>query len=66
MAKYKLYVYCRRNGLTRDGGLHAEGEYKNDKEAVKQLTTKGFDLYRYYDEVSMTIKRVDEDKEVEI
>lgn len=33
-ARYKLYVLARRGGISRDDGIHAEGDYNSDAEAT--------------------------------
>lgn len=67
MDTYRLYVYCRRNGVSQDAGLHSEGEYLDDRTAKENLRRKGRQLYRYYDQVIMTFKRVmSSGEEVEI
>lgn len=48
---YQLEVYCRRNGVTQDAGTQATGDYPDDQTAIKNLSQKVAELYRYYDEV---------------
>ena len=55
--KYKLYVYCRRNGVSRDAGLHDECEAESDAEAQRKLYTSAFNLRRHYDTIACTIKQ---------
>jgi hypothetical protein len=64
--KYRLYVYCRRNGMSMDAGLQAEIEADSDKEAILELRVKGNSLYKYYDEVHMTYKKVIDGEEVKL
>jgi hypothetical protein len=56
---YKLFVYCRRNGVTQDSGEHARCEAETDEEAIRELQKEVSELYRYYDEISWTIKEGD-------
>ena len=55
--EYKLYVYCRRNGVSHDCGLHASQEFSDDEAAVRELKERAEnDLGPLFDEVSCTVK----------
>ncbi len=56
---YKLYVTCRKGGVSQDGGLHATTQSTDDKAAVKVLRKNGVHLTKHFDEVSYTVKRVE-------
>lgn len=54
---YELYVYCRRNGISQDAGLHATKDAESDAEAVKYFKTEEAPwLMKWYDEVFFTVK----------
>ena len=53
--KYGLTVYCRRNGISRDAGAHAQCEARSDAEAQHQLKGDMADLFHHYDEIGFTI-----------
>ena len=53
--KYLLFVYCRKNGISRDSGLHAQCEANNDDEAIAKLRKDGEWLLCHYDEIHCTI-----------
>lgn len=57
MAKYILYVYCRRDGVSRDSGEQARCNAENDDEAYRVLAPKASGLKRLgrYDVVGCTI-----------
>ena len=60
MAEYTLFVYCRRNGVSRDGGLHATESFPNDTDAIigmREIARN--DLSHHYDEIGITIKEGD-------
>lgn len=56
MAEYILYVYCRRDGVSRDAGRHDSCQADDDKTAIRKLVASALGLKRHYDEVSCTIK----------
>lgn len=35
--KYELHVWCRKNDVSRDGGLHAQCEASTDEEAIEKF-----------------------------
>lgn len=56
MRKYKLYVYCRLNNVSRDSGLHSEFETDTNQQAIKELMRQArVDLLVHYDLVACTI-----------
>ena len=59
MARYEMHVYCRRNGVSQDGGLHAERNCRDDKAAITAFIKERNALLRSYDEVHATIRRED-------
>lgn len=59
--KYELYVWCRRDGLSRDAGLHATTESDSDQNAIDKLMEDGRWLLQFYDEVACSIVRADGD-----
>ena len=67
--KLQLYVYCRRNGVSRDGGLDVEREVEAEKDienAVLDLRKErivGW-LSQHYDEISWHVVRTDTGKKV--
>jgi len=69
MNTYRMYVTCRRDGLTRDAGLNKEAQYPDDQAARADFAKELSWLRRVggYDEIQTTYKRVDENgKEVAI
>jgi len=55
MKTYYLYVYCRRDDVSRDAGLHARCEVATDEEAIEQLRKEAKWLLRFYDTVGCRI-----------
>jgi len=53
--EYRLYVYCRRNDVTRDAGTHTRGKFSDDDSAIAALTEEAQELLRPYDEIYCTI-----------
>jgi len=66
--KYKLYVYCRRGGVSRDSGLHAELESYSDDGALNEAGQPDIVslLYQSYDEISFTLVRVEGKEEIQV
>ena len=55
--KYELYVWCRRNGVSSDGGLHSRLEADSDCDAIQELMRQAErDLLICFDEVRCVIK----------
>ncbi len=52
---YYLSVYCRRDGVSRDGGPHDRCEADSDQKAIQRLTQSARGLLRYYDTVGCHI-----------
>jgi hypothetical protein len=52
--KYYLNVYCRRNGMTCDAGIQAQGDFETAEDAL-YLKNKLGPLYQHYDEVFWSI-----------
>jgi len=52
---YHLFVYCRRDGVSCDSGLHARCEVSTDQEAITILRKEGQWLLNFYDYVGCSI-----------
>lgn len=57
MNTYELYVYCRRNDVSQDSGLHATKEAASDEEAVAHFKKEEEPwLLKWYDQIYFTVK----------
>ncbi len=56
MKKYRLEVWCRRNDVSREAGLHAEEDFPDDESALlgmRRIAEK--ELLCSYDEVGCKV-----------
>lgn len=62
MNKFGMFVYCRRNGMTMDSGLHITIEANTIEEAQvsPRINEELRWLGQFYDEVSYQIHKLDE------
>lgn len=67
MTRYRVYVNCKRNGVScGDTELHHEGEYTDESAFREKVCFEQRWLILFYDEVITTLVRVENDKEIEI
>ena len=57
MSEYKLFVYCRRSGVSQDAGLHSQVESDNETQALNKLRQDARWLTQFYDQVFCTIHK---------
>lgn len=55
MNKYEMHVYCRRSGVSRDGGLHATEHANSLEEVLPIFQREGQWLLQMYDTVQVSI-----------
>jgi len=62
METYRLTVYCRRNGVSQDTGIEAEGQFASDESAIDFLSNKAHHswLRQLYDEIQFSILKADD------
>ncbi len=60
MSKYMLNVWCRRNGVSCEAGLHATARFKDDDSALSGMKKIAEDeLLHHYDEINCKVMRLD-------
>jgi hypothetical protein len=59
LCKYELYISGRRSPSGGAGGLHAEGVFKSEREAITALMKRARELLSFFDSVSCRIFRCD-------
>lgn len=57
--RYELHVYCRRDGISRDAGLHAVEEAPDLDAARARFAPEESFLLQFYDEVDFHIDLVE-------
>ncbi len=60
--KFGMFLYCRRNGMSCDSGLHTtiEADTLEDAQASPKIDEELKWLHKFYDEVSYKIHKLDE------
>lgn len=60
MKKFGMFVYCRKNGVSRDSGLHFSFEAENLESAKlnPKISEELNWLYQFYDQVSFEIQEI--------
>ena len=53
--KFEMFVYCRRNGVSCDAGLHATEHGESLAEVQPIFDREGRCLQQHYDEIQVTI-----------
>lgn len=56
---YVLHVFCRRNGISQDAGVHDSGDFETDEAAKTKLLSSLAFLRMHYDEIYWKILRDD-------
>jgi hypothetical protein len=62
---FQLYVWCRRNGVSQDAGLHDEQEFADAETAVTTWKNAPDSILQSaYDSIQYTVKQKDTDEDV--
>ena len=52
---YYLYVWCSKDGVSRDAGPCGYCEAENDESAIEKLTVSAKELFFHYDQIECTV-----------